>query len=119
MHFCSWQYLLFFTGVFAVYWLLPWARIRVWLLLGARFYFYASWNHWLACLITATSVIDYLAARAMDALIVPRVRRLLLLASLLMNLGLLCYFKYVNFFLESLQAALAAAGLSAQFRFLD
>ncbi|HTK75574.1 MAG TPA: MBOAT family O-acyltransferase [Gemmataceae bacterium] len=119
MHFCSWQYLLFFAGVFAVYWLLPWARVRVWLLLGASFYFYASWNHWLACLITATSVIDYLAARAMDAIAAPRVRRLLLVSSLLMNLGLLCYFKYVNFFLESLQSALAAAGVSARFRLLD
>src|SRR5438093_1931838 len=119
MHFCSWQYLLFFAGVFAVYWLMPWSRMRVWLLLAASFYFYASWNHWLACLITATSIMDYLAARGMDTVAAPRVRRLLLLSSLLMNLGLLCYFKYVNFFLESLQATLAAAGLSAQFRMLD
>jgi alginate O-acetyltransferase complex protein AlgI len=119
MHFCSWQYLLFFAGVFAVYWLLPWPRVRVWLLLAASFFFYASWNQWLACLITTTSVMDYLAARGMDAVQSPRVRRILLLSSLAMNLGLLCYFKYVNFFLESLQASLAAAGVSAQFRLLD
>src|SRR5688572_30509875 len=119
MHFCSWQYLLFFAGVFAVYWLLPWPRVRVWLLLAASFFFYASWNQWLACLITMTSVMDYLAARGMDAVHSPRVRRILLLTSLAMNLGLLCYFKYVNFFLESLQASLAAAGVSAQFRLLD
>jgi alginate O-acetyltransferase complex protein AlgI len=119
MHFCSWPYLLFFSGVFAVYWLLPWARTRVWLLLAASFYFYASWNHWLACLITVTSIVDYLAARGMDAVASPRARRLLLLGSLVMNLGLLCYFKYVNFFLESLQAALAAAGLATQFRLLN
>src|SRR5437762_4970156 len=55
----------------------------------------------------------------MDVVDAPRLRRLFLLGSLLMNLGLLCYFKYVNFFLESLQAALAAAGVPAQFRLLD
>src|SRR5262249_28500465 len=97
MHFCSWQYLLVFCGGLAVYWLSPWSRVRVWLLLAASFYFYASWNHWLACLITVTSIVDYLAARGMDAIASPRPRRLLLLGSLLMNLGLLCYFKYVNF----------------------
>lgn len=119
MHFCSWQYLLFFCGVLAVYWILPWPRVRVWLLLGASFYFYASWNHWLACLITVTSIVDYFAARGMDVIASPRPRRVLLVGSLLMNLGFLCYFKYVNFFLESLQSALAAAGVSAQFRMLD
>jgi alginate O-acetyltransferase complex protein AlgI len=119
MHFCSWQYLLFFAAVFAVYWLTPWSRARVWLLLTASFYFYANWNRWLAGIIAVTSVVDYAVARAMDAVAVPRIRRLLLVTSLLMNLGVLWYFKYVNFFLESLQAALAAAGVSAQFRLLD
>jgi alginate O-acetyltransferase complex protein AlgI len=119
MHFCSLQYLLFFALVFGTYWLLPWNRARVWLLLAASFYFYASWNHWLACIVCATTLMDYLIARGMDAAESRRVRRVLLVFSLVMNLGLLCYFKYVNFFLESLQAALAAAGMSAQFRLLD
>src|SRR5262249_38086840 len=61
----------------------------------------------------------YLAARGMEAISDRRARRLLVVGSLVMNLGLLCYFKYVNFFLESLQAALSAAGQSAQLRLLD
>ncbi|HTK75572.1 MAG TPA: MBOAT family O-acyltransferase [Gemmataceae bacterium] len=119
MHFCSIQYLLFFALVFVAYWVLPWNRVRVWLLLAASFYFYASWNHWLACIVCATTFMDYLIARGMDGTASERIRRFLLVASLFMNLGLLCYFKYVNFFLESLQATLAAAGLSARFRLLD
>ncbi len=39
-------------------------------------------------------------------------RKLLLLASLVGNLGLLCYFKYVNFFLHSLQEAAGAVGIN-------
>ena len=41
MLFCSQQFVLFFIAVFAVYWMLPWHRARVWLLLAASFYFYA------------------------------------------------------------------------------
>ncbi len=110
MHFCSESYLVFLAGVLAVYWLLPWHRLRVWLLLAASFSFYACWNHWLAALIGVSTVVDYLLARGMDATDAPRLRRLLLAVSILANLGLLCYFKYANFFLGSLQAALDAAG---------
>jgi alginate O-acetyltransferase complex protein AlgI len=40
-------------------------------------------------------------------------RKSLLAGSLIVNLGILCYFKYVNFFLQSLQDALHAAGAAA------
>ncbi len=113
MLFCTKEYLLFFTAVFAAYWLTPWHRARVWGLLGASFYFYACWNKWLACVVVATTVADYLLARALDALDKQPVRKLLLLASLVMNLGLLVYFKYANFFLDSLGEALRTAGLHA------
>ena len=43
----------------------------------------------------------------------PRLRKGLLALSVAANLSLLCYFKYANFFLRSLEDALAAAGLSA------
>ena len=46
-------------------------------------------------------------------------RKLLLTINIVGNLGLLCYFKYANFFLDSLRQSLAAAGLSASFGRLD
>jgi alginate O-acetyltransferase complex protein AlgI len=82
-------------------------------LLGASVYFYASWNEWLALLICASTAADFLLARGMEASTSPRRRKLLLAASLAGNLGLLCYFKYANFFLRSLEDALRAAGASA------
>jgi alginate O-acetyltransferase complex protein AlgI len=112
VQFCSYVFLGFFAAVFLVYWALPWRQARVWLLLTASFAFYASWNHWLAVLVFATSVLDYALARWMDASATPRLRRLMLGASLLVNLGLLGYFKYANFFLHSLEDALRAAGVS-------
>ncbi len=113
MLFCSQQFLIFFGLVFTAYWLLPWRRARVWLLLAASFYFYASWNKWLAVLVCGSTAVDYLIARGMEASGSPRVRKLLLAGSLVGNLGLLCYFKYANFFLQSLETALHAAGASA------
>jgi alginate O-acetyltransferase complex protein AlgI len=112
MLFCSQEFLLFFAALFGVYWAMPWQRARVWLLLAASFYFYAKWNKWLAVLICATTIMDYLIARGLEASSSMSRRRLLLGASLAVNLGLLVYFKYANFFLRSLEDALYAAGAS-------
>jgi alginate O-acetyltransferase complex protein AlgI len=113
MLFCTVDYLVFFALVFFLYWAMPWRQGRVWLLLVASFYFYACWNHWLALIIFATTIVDYLIGLGLATLATGYWRRLLLSASLLMNLGLLCYFKYVNFFLDSLEASLHAVGASA------
>jgi alginate O-acetyltransferase complex protein AlgI len=111
--FCTKPFLAFFAIVFVLYWALPWRRPRVLLLLAASFYFYAKWNHWLALVVCASTVMDYLIARGMDACERPRLRKALLGLSVTANLGLLCYFKYANFFLHSLQEALNAAGFGA------
>jgi alginate O-acetyltransferase complex protein AlgI len=112
MLFCSYPFLKFFLLVFIAYWALPWHRGRVLLLLTASIYFYARWNAWLALLLCASTLADFLIARGMEATSRPRIKKALLLASLIANLGLLCYFKYVNFFLASLQEAATACGLS-------
>jgi alginate O-acetyltransferase complex protein AlgI len=85
-------------------------RGRVWLLVLASFFFYASWNQWLALLICLSTAMDYGVARGLDAFRSALLRKLLLLVSLVANLGLLFYFKYANFFLHSLEEALRAAG---------
>jgi alginate O-acetyltransferase complex protein AlgI len=110
MLFCSEQFLYFFAVVFVAYWALPWGRARVGLLLAASFYFYASWNHWLACVIAVSTTLDYAIGRGLEATASSWRRKLLLSVSLVGNLGLLVYFKYANFFLQSLEESLRAAG---------
>ena len=119
MLFCSREFLLFFVVVFTLYWAMPWARARVWLLLVASFYFYACWNHWLALLICVSTVVDYFLALGIDTWSNPRGRRLLMILSLAGNLSLLGYFKYMNFFLHSLEEGLRAAGASASMPLLQ
>src|SRR5438132_5968394 len=113
MLFCSQQFLVFTAAVFVLHWVLPRQSYRVWLLLAASLYFYASWNKWLAGIICLSTIMDYAVARAMEASSAPRLRKLLLGLSLAANLGLLCYFKYVNFFLRSVEEALHALGAQA------
>ena len=61
MLFNSAEYLFFFAAAFFVAWAvvgLP--RVRVWILLLASYYFYASNNHWLVALIVVSTRLCYL-----------------------------------------------------------
>jgi alginate O-acetyltransferase complex protein AlgI len=126
IQFFSRDFLIFFGVVFGLYWLAPWHRARIWLLLLASFVFYASWDPRLAVLISATTAADYFIARGMDGSrgadatpLASRRRKMLLVGSLVMNLGLLCYFKYANFFLDSLGEGLRRAGASVSWPVLS
>src|SRR5262249_25242992 len=119
MLFCSFHFCVFYALVFLLYWATPWQRARVWILLIASYYFYASWNQWLALLIVVSTAVDYLIARGIESTNSRAWRKLLLFASLSANLGLLCYFKYANFFLHSVEQALNFAGASASFPVLQ
>ncbi|MBO0696987.1 MAG: MBOAT family protein [Zavarzinella sp.] len=113
MLFTTHQYLIFFVIVFTLYWAMPWPRLRIYLLLAASFYFYATWNQWLALLVTGTATLDYLLARGIDAARSRQLARFFTGVSICVNLGVLCYFKYTNFFLDSLFQALRAAGVTS------
>ncbi len=113
LFFCTQQFALFFLLVLGVYWLMPWHRARVYLLLAASIYFYASWNPYLALLIVVSTTIDFFLAHGIEATKVQRWKKLLLTINICGNLGLLCYFKYTNFFLDSIKETLLAAGLDA------
>src|SRR5215210_7812148 len=113
MLFTTHQYLFFFVLVFAAYWAMPWQRARVYLLLAASFFFYATWNEWLALLVTGTATLDFLLARGIEGAKTRRGKRALVLLSVGVNLGVLAYFKYANFFLDSLYDALRQAGVNS------
>jgi alginate O-acetyltransferase complex protein AlgI len=112
MLFCTSSFFQFFVVVFVAYWSMPWPRARVGLLLLASAYFYAVWNTWLAGLVFVSATIDYLVARGIEQADSKRRKKLLLYLSLAINLGVLGYLKYANFFLRSVESAAGAMGLS-------
>jgi alginate O-acetyltransferase complex protein AlgI len=115
------SFLLFFALVFSIYWLIPrrWQMTRIWLLVVASFHFYAAWSKDLAFLVTATTLADYCFGRLMDASQRKKFRLGVVLASISMNLGILCYFKYRGFFLNELHDSLLRLGYDPSYGKLD
>ena len=109
MIFHSLDFVVFFLAVVAIYWCLPHRAQNV-LLLVASYFFYGYIHPWFLALIATTTVVDYWAARGMAAQ--PARKRWFLGASLAVNLGMLGFFKYFNFFLDNVTALLHAAGLA-------
>jgi len=105
--FHSLDFAIFFLLLVAAYWTLP-RRGQNALLLGASYVFYGWVHPWFLVLIAATTAVDYGAARGMDRW--PGRRKTCLWLALATNLGLLGFFKYFDFFVDNVAAALAIAG---------
>jgi len=107
--FHSLDFLAFFVAFVAIYWALPQRGQNVLLFVGSYF-FYGYVHPWFLILIATSTVIDYCAARGMEAW--PRHRRRFLWLSVISNFGMLGFFKYFNFFVENVAGVLAAFGLT-------
>lgn len=105
MLFNSIQFILFFSLVFILYWVIP--NNRRWIiLLLASYLFYMSWEPTYVLLILLSTSIDYFACRYLTGSDSKTKRKTGLITSILFNLGLLFVFKYFNFFQDSLQGLL-------------
>ena len=104
MLFTQWPFPIFFAVVFAVHWALrrPAAR-HTWLLI-ASYTFYASWDWRFLLLIMASTAVDFIAGHRMSVVSDSDTRRRWLIMSLVANLGILGFFKYFNFFIDSAAA---------------
>src|SRR5437868_5860866 len=103
MIFTSLEYVLFFAGVLLVRSCLRNFTIEKWFLLVASYIFYMSWSIPCGFLILATSLIDYFVGIGLGRIQNEVRRRLLLVVSIVANLGVLGYFKYTNFFLSNVR----------------
>lgn len=108
MLFNSLRFLVFFPLVFMLYWALP-HRARKYLLLAASYYFYMCWKPDFIVLILYSTAVDYLCALGMERR--AEHKKLFLVVSLTMNLGLLFFFKYFNFFGATLTALCRAVSI--------
>jgi alginate O-acetyltransferase complex protein AlgI len=113
MLFNSKTFLLFFAVVYAVYLLLR--RRHRWqnaFLFVASLVFYGSWNWRFLFLIAASTGIDYYLALKIHACPRATTRKRYLLVSVGMNLIVLGFFKYFNFFADSFVELMRMVGLS-------
>src|SRR3954467_6957370 len=71
------------------------------MLLVASYVFYAAWNPPFILLLWLSTVIDFFVGKALYKQQDPNKKKVLLVISLIGNLGMLCFFKYGTFLLEN------------------
>src|ERR1700745_3333567 len=104
MLFNSFQYWIFFLIVAVLFYSIPF-RISKLLLLCASYVFYMWWDPRFIVLILTSTVVDYFLGIWLEVTSGRR-KKLLLAVSLVVNLGILGFFKYYDFFAGSLAGLL-------------
>ena len=88
----------FLPVVYFVFWRLKTKNLRfIWLTL-ASYIFYGMWNYKFCALMALSTIVSYLAGLGLMRWEEPRVRKLFLIAPITIDLLLLGFFKYFNFF---------------------
>lgn len=110
MIFTDWIFLYFFVIVFVAYWIGRTKLIQNSVLLVASYIFYGWIHPWFCILIAASTITDYICGIEMQKR--PEKKKLFLALSLVVNLGMLGFFKYFNFFADNVHAILQGMGLN-------
>jgi len=108
----SGTWLVFTLGVFSTYHLLVARKIRLFFILIASYLFYAHWDYRFLPLIWASSTADWWLGNKIGACNDPLIKKRWLSGTVVLNLGVLGFFKYFNFGVESASQALETLGLS-------
>ena len=110
MTFSTLTFFIFLALVFSLYWMVRYRSAQNLLLVAASYAFYSWWD-WRFCgLMLLSSVTDYLVGIGLGRARRSTSRLMLLILSLVVNLGLLGCFKYFGFFYHSLTVALDSIG---------
>ncbi len=112
MVFSSITFLLYFLPIFlVVYIALPKMLKNYWILL-ASCVFYAWGAPLFLLVVLASTIIDFYLVRWMHQAVLLKRKRSILFLSIGLNVGLLAFFKYANFFIENMNSAFASIGVS-------
>jgi D-alanyl-lipoteichoic acid acyltransferase DltB (MBOAT superfamily) len=112
MLFNSIEFAYFLVVVFFLYWFVFHRNLKVQnaFLFVCSYFFYGWWDWRFLFLIAFTSTIDFLVGKQIHSIENDIKRKLLLVISIILNLSLLCFFKYFNFFVESFAQAFTLLG---------
>jgi alginate O-acetyltransferase complex protein AlgI len=110
MVFNSYTFVVFFIIMLILHSLpFTWKVKKINLLL-ASYVFYAAWNPPFILLLWLSTVVDFFVGRSLYSQQNVAKKRLLLVVSLIGNLGMLCFFKYGGFLLENFTALVNVLG---------
>ncbi len=118
MIFNSIAFLVFIATFLPLYFTLR-GRARLLLCLTGSYFFYGWWDWRFLSLIVFSTLIDYFVGLRLEQSEEPNRRRSLLIASMVVNLGFLAFFKYFNFFIDSFADLLISIGLNPSWNTLN
>ena len=121
MLFNSFDFALFIPLTFALYWVFfnKNIQLRNVFILIVSYLFYGWWDARFLLLIAFSSIMDFLIGQSIFKSKSERKKQWLLYFSLLVNLGLLGFFKYFNFFAESFTDAFTFFGYPIEPRHIN
>lgn len=105
MVFSSITFLIYFLPIFLLLYHLVPHKYKNALILIASIYFYSWGGPKFILVILGTTCLDYFLVKAMNNQKTQSAKTRFLIISLCLNLGLLFYFKYCNFFIDNINAA--------------
>ncbi|WP_104734324.1 MBOAT family O-acyltransferase [Hanstruepera ponticola] len=116
MLFNSIDFAIFLPIVFVLYWFVfkNSLKLQNLFIVIASYVFYGWWDWRFLSLIVFSTLVDFFVAQQINKVQHDINRKCLLCISLLINLGLLGFFKYYNFFIESWMDAWSLFGVSMQ-----
>lgn len=114
MLFNSFEFGIFLPIVFILYWFVFKRSIKLQnaLLLVSSYVFYGWWDYRFLTLIIISSFADFLIGKRLSKSVNKIQRKLLLYISIIINLGILGFFKYYNFFIDSFVDVFQVFGFS-------
>jgi D-alanyl-lipoteichoic acid acyltransferase DltB (MBOAT superfamily) len=119
MNFNSSEFFVFLGVVLPLTWLLRRARYQNVVLLVTSYVFYAWWDWRFVGLILFSTFANYFLAHGIERNPEKRTKKRLLFVCIVVNLGILGFFKYFNFGVETIQLALAQIGVNPEWARLD
>ena len=121
MLFNSIDFAIFLPIVFILYWFVTQKNLRYQnaLLVLASYVFYGWWDWRFLALILFSTLVDYSIGIQLEKTSQPVFRKRLLWASICVNIGLLGFFKYYNFFVDNFTTAFTFFGADIQPNTLD
>ena len=115
MLFNSFIFFIFLGLVLPVFYLLPSKNSKNIFLLIVSYFFYGYWD-WRFCLLLAlTTVVDFFIGQKLLETKDAARKKLFLVVSLMVNLGILGFFKYFNFFADSFQDLCSLFGVKLDY----
>lgn len=121
MFFNSFEFAIFLPIVFLLYWFVVQKNrnLQNLFVLIASYVFYGWWDWRFLSLIIISSFTDYFIGLCLSSTTNENRRKALLVLSLVVNLGLLGFFKYYNFFIDNFGLLLTNIGLSPNIKSLN